>query len=102
MPISYFNGTSDKAIIDLEDHYKMTLPADYKLFLAQHDGCRIISPTYCELKFAGVDDGFIAVDVLFSTKTTNENFSLLSINNEYLEELDFIENAFLIGTDPSK
>lgn len=100
MAIIYTTGLNNLEIKALESSYSISFPDDYKLFLAYYNGYRLSSPDYCDLPCNQVDDGFIAFDVLFGSKITNDNFCLEHINNEFLEEITHISNSFLIGEDP--
>lgn len=92
-------GQSD--IIHLESYFHIKLPDDYKEFLKKYNGFRVTSPDYCDLPFMKVDNGFISFDAIFGYQTINANYDLVKMNEEFLDELSFVDNAIIIGIDPS-
>ncbi|WP_039057642.1 SMI1/KNR4 family protein [Enterobacter sp. Bisph1] len=95
-------GTSiGQSEIDLlEKNFAVTFPDDYKTFLKQYNGFRVASPDNCDIPFDKVDNGYISFDALFGHQVNNENYELTMMNDEFLDELSFIENAVIIGIDP--
>ncbi|MDN0087391.1 SMI1/KNR4 family protein [Yersinia nurmii] len=100
MPISCGNGSSDVQINNLEQLYSIHFPNDYRNFLSVYNGFVVKQPDYCELPCNDVDDGYIAFYSLFGFGVSNKNHDINHQNKEYLDELSFIEEAFIIGGDP--
>lgn len=78
----------------------VTFPDDYKHFFYKYNGFRVVSPESCDIPFNSVDNGYISFDALFGHRVNNENFDISVINDEFLDELSFIDSAVIIGTDP--
>ncbi len=85
----------------LEGRLSVTFPKDYQDFLKKYNGFRVMSPDYCDIPFDKVDNGFISFDALFGHQANNKNFDILELNEEFLDELSFIDGAIIIGIDPS-
>ncbi|WP_445375114.1 SMI1/KNR4 family protein [Photorhabdus tasmaniensis] len=100
MPINHGINVDDDKISSAEQHYSITLPESYRAFLKKYNGFYVEDPDACNLSYQGVDDGEIAFDALFGINIENENFNLTGINDYYLDELFFIKNSLIIGTDP--
>ncbi|MBD2782869.1 SMI1/KNR4 family protein [Xenorhabdus szentirmaii] len=100
MPIKHGISVDDREIFSIEQRYSITLPKSYCSFLKKYNGFYIEDPDACNLEYHGVDDGEIAFDSLFGINIENENFNLDEINNDYLDEISFIKNTLIIGTDP--
>ncbi|MDV5355025.1 SMI1/KNR4 family protein [Enterobacter asburiae] len=76
------------------------LPDDYIQFLKKYNGFWVDSSDGCELPFDKVDNGYISFDAFFGYQVNNEKFDLALANDEFLDELSFIEHAVIIGCDP--
>ncbi|MGY5956775.1 SMI1/KNR4 family protein [Kosakonia sp. BK9b] len=100
MPVSCGKPLPVTEVQTLTTKYAITLPDDYQEFLKKQNGFVVKSPDYCALDFQGVDEGIIAFDALFGLHTLNENYDLHYHNDEFLDEIAFIRNAFIIGDDP--
>ncbi|CAI2531880.1 SMI1 / KNR4 family [Serratia ficaria] len=100
MPVSCGNGLSDVQISDLEKIYGVHFPNDYKGFLSSYNGFVVKQPDYYEMHCDGVDDDLIAFYALFGLGISNKNNELSHQNNEFLDEIKFIKNVFIIGADP--
>ncbi|EDT2853159.1 SMI1/KNR4 family protein [Salmonella enterica] len=100
MPVSCGNGLAENQIRDLEKIFSLSFPDDYKDFLSRYNGFVVKQPDFCEFDYDSVDDGAIAFYALFGYGISNRNDELVYQNNEYLDEIDFISNAFIIGSDP--
>ncbi|TDB58201.1 SMI1/KNR4 family protein [Photorhabdus khanii] len=100
MPINHGINIDNSEILSIEQHYSIILPESYRAFLKKYNGFYVEDPDACNLTYHGVDDGEIAFDSLFGINIENENFNLIEMNNNYLDELLFIKNSFIIGTDP--
>lgn len=91
-------GQADIAL--LAKKFSVTFPRDYSDFLRTYNGFRVKSPDYCNMRFDKVDNGFISFDALFGHGGSNEYFDMLAMNQELLDELDFVAAAAIIGADP--
>lgn len=100
MPISYGKPANKDEIKVLERKFKISLPEDYKEFLRLKNGFVVKSPDFCELEYEGVDDGVIAFYALFGINMKNPNHDIFRQNENFLNELDFIDAKLIIGDDP--
>ncbi|XTZ39055.1 SMI1/KNR4 family protein [Salmonella enterica] len=100
MAILTGTGIGQADIDLLSRNFALTFPDDYKNFLKNYNGFWVESPDFCNIPFDKVDNGYISFDGLFGNQVNNKNFDIAVINDEFLDELSFIENAFIIGTDP--
>lgn len=100
MPISYGKPANKDEIKVLEGKLKVSLPEDYKEFLRLKNGFVVKSPDFCELEYEGVDEGFIAFYALFGINMKNPNHDIFRQNENFLNELDFIDDKLIIGNDP--
>lgn len=100
MPISCGHSATDAEISMLEKEYNILLPEDYKKFIQKYNGFVVNSPDFSEIDYDGVDEGIIAFYALFGMGTKNQNHDIKHHNDNYLGELDFIENKIIIGDDP--
>lgn len=102
MPISYGKPANKDEIKVLEGKLKVSLPEDYKEFLRLKNGFVVKSPDFCELKYEGVDEGFIAFYALFGINMKNPSQDIFRQNGIFLNELDFIDDKLIIGDDPER
>lgn len=100
MPLSYGKPAAKNAILPLLTTFRFSAPEDYQNFLQQKNGLVVKSPDYCNLPYRGVDEGKVAFSALFGINTRNKYYDLEYNNDEFLEELDFLSDALLIGDDP--
>jgi len=100
MPISCGRSVTDAEINTLEKEYNIRLPEDYKKFLERDNGFVVKSPDFSEIDYDGVDEGIIAFYALFGLGAKNHNHDIKHHNDNYLDELDFIEDKIIIGDDP--
>lgn len=100
MPVISGHGISNTEIAHLEQQFAVHFPESYKIFLSVYNGFVVTSPDYCDLLCDDVDDHSIAFYCLFGVNVSNENNDLISQNQEFLDELSFIKQAFIIGDDP--
>ncbi len=100
MPISCGKPANKDEIKILEEKFKIHLPDDYKEFLRLKNGFVVKSPDFCELEYAGVDEGVIAFYALFGINMKNPNHDIFRQNEIFLSELDFIDDKLIIGDDP--
>jgi hypothetical protein len=100
MPIVYGEGLNSEKIIEIEDKYSISFPKEYVDFLSKNNGLYIKSPEFCDFTYDKVDNGFISFHALFGINFINENFDLIENNNDYLDEISFIDSSFIIGSDP--
>lgn len=100
MPISYGKPANKDEIKVVEGEFKISLPEDYKEFLRLKNGFVVKSPDFCELEYKGVDEGFISFDALFGINMKNPNHDIFRQNENFLSELDFIDDKLIIGDDP--
>ncbi|EOT8214736.1 SMI1/KNR4 family protein [Escherichia albertii] len=100
MPIVFGKGMDLNEIKFIEDKFSIKFPHDYILFLHNCNGFYINGTDGCDIEFGHVDNKFISFESLFGVDFINDNFNLLNINDCYLNEISFIENSFIIGSDP--
>ena len=100
MPVLHGDKIKQDEIDMLEKKYGIQLEESYKFFLKSENGFLVKQPDYCEFDFDNVDDGVIALYSLYSLGNENENNELIYNNDEFLNELEFIDSAFIIGGDP--
>ncbi|WP_211463043.1 SMI1/KNR4 family protein [Collimonas silvisoli] len=99
MPIKYRPGAALDAIAELESHIAHPLPGDYKDFLISHNGLTIEYPGYCEIPFNKVESGSISFGGLFGTRINEPSMDLISFNQEFISEIDFLGKSIAIGED---
>lgn len=92
IPISYGKPANKDEIKVLERKFKISLPEDYKEFFRLKNGFVVKSPDFCELEYEGVDDGVIAFYALFGINMKNPNHDIFRQNEDFLSELDFIDD----------
>ncbi|WP_413796606.1 SMI1/KNR4 family protein [Kosakonia cowanii] len=100
MPLSYGKPAAKNAILPLLKTINFSAPEEYLDFLQKKNGLVVKSPDYCNLPYPGVDQGEVAFSALFGINTCNKYYDLKYNNDEFLEELDFLSDALLIGDDP--
>ena len=100
MPLSYGKPAAKNAILPLLTTFNFSAPEDYLDFLQQKNGLVVKSPDYFNLPYHGVDRGEVAFSALFGIDTRNKYYDLKYNNDEFLEELDYLSDALLIGDDP--
>ncbi|HCT7900780.1 TPA: SMI1/KNR4 family protein [Enterobacter cloacae] len=100
MPISCGKPANKDEIKILQAKFKISLPEDYKEFLRMKNGFVVKSPDFCELEYAGVDEGVITFYALFGMNMKNPNHDIFRQNETFLNELDFIDGKLIIGDDP--
>lgn len=101
MAIVTGTGIGQSEINQLGNHFSIAFPSDYIDFLNKYNGFRVMSPDYCDIHFDKVDNNYISFDALFGYQVNNENYDIVVMNDECSDELSFVENAVIIGTDPS-
>ncbi|AMP16084.1 SMI1/KNR4 family protein [Collimonas pratensis] len=99
MPIKYRPGATPDAINELELHIANPLPDDYKDFLISHNGLTIEYPGYCDIPSNKVESGSIAFGGLFGTRINESSMDLISFNQEFISEIDFLGKSIAIGED---
>jgi cell wall assembly regulator SMI1 len=99
MPFLYKPGLSDTDIQGLEQRLQKKLPSDYKDFLKKRNGFYATAPDYVSLALDKVDEGSIAFDRLFGLIPDEESNDLLAFNEEFIDELSFLDNSIAIGED---
>lgn len=100
MPISCGKPANKDGIKILEAKFKISLPEDYKEFLRLKNGFVVKSPDFCELEYEGVDEGVIAFYALFGMNMKKPNHDIFRQNDNFLSELDFIDDKLIICDDP--
>ncbi|MDV5356879.1 SMI1/KNR4 family protein [Enterobacter asburiae] len=100
MPLSYGKPAAKNAILPLLTTFSFSAPEAYLDFLQLLNGLAVKSPDYCNLPYHGVERGEVAFSALFGIDTRNKYYDLKYYNDEFLEELDFLSGALLIGDDP--
>lgn len=100
MPISCGKPLLGSEIHSLEMKYNTRLPDDYKEFLEKKNGFVIKSPDFSELNYDGVDEGIIAFHALFGIGTHNHYNDIDYHNDNFLNEVDFLNGKIIIGDDP--
>ncbi|EQB98841.1 SMI1/KNR4 family protein [Photorhabdus temperata] len=100
MPIVYGDGLSNKEIAEIENKYSIAFPKSYVDFLNKYNGLVVREFDACDIPYDNVDNGFISFDALFGVRFINDNFDLYEINDDYLDEISFINSCFIIGVDP--
>ena len=68
--------------------------------MASENGFVVKSPDFSELDYDGVDEGVIAFNALYGVGTQNYHFDINHHNDNYLNELDFVNDKIIIGDDP--
>ncbi|MBD2802107.1 SMI1/KNR4 family protein [Xenorhabdus sp. M] len=101
MPIVYGNGLNNEKIVEIENKYSISFSKEYIDFLNKNNGLIIRDPEFCNLPYNKVDNGYISFHTLFGLDFINENFDLIGNNDDYLDEISFIDFSFIIGSDPS-
>ena len=100
MPISCGKPANKDEIKILEEKFIISLPEDYKDFLRLKNGFIVKSPGFCELEYEGVDEGVIAFYALFGMNMKKPNHDIFRQNDNFLSELDFIDDKLIIGDEP--
>ena len=100
MPISCGKPANKDVIKILEGEFKIHLPDDYKEFLRLKNGFVVKSPGFCELEYEGVDEGFIAFYALLGINIKNPSHDIFRQNENFLNELDFVDDKLIIGDEP--
>ncbi|MFJ4068936.1 SMI1/KNR4 family protein [Pseudomonas sp. NPDC089996] len=99
MPIAYKSGLSDVEISSLEAAVNFTLPDAYKKLMARMNGFYLTDPDYGQLPLVSIEDGEVSFDRLFGVNSEEECNDLISFNEEFISELDFIKGVLAIGGD---
>jgi len=76
------------------------LPQSYLAWILGQNGLYISGSDYVDLPFDKVDDGQISFSALFGLNISNTKFDLAYSNSMYREDLDFMDEVFIIGDDP--
>lgn len=99
MPVIYKVGLKTAEVDTLQASLSKKLPLSYKSFLEKMNGFYLADPDFGELPFKAVDDGFITFDRFFGFLPDDEPNDLVSFNNEFIGELDYIGEAIAIADD---
>ncbi|MDQ0048826.1 hypothetical protein J2T18_003126 [Paenibacillus polymyxa] len=99
MSFAIESGLLPAQIAVLEEEIQRILPTGYKRFLSQYNGFYVAAPFYCNVPFDRVDNGDIDLTCFFGYEVSNKNHDLLAINDEFLDEINHVESALLIGAD---
>ena len=100
MPISCGSRLLETQIRDLEQEFSVHFPDDYRDFLSSYNGFVVKQPDFCELDCDAVDDEAIAFYALFGVSISNKNNEVRHQNKQYIDDIGFVKNAFIIGSDP--
>lgn len=100
MAVEYAKGLTPEQIDALQVELDRTLPGDYRGFLERYNGWYIDRPNDCELPYDGVESGQISFDAFLGYGLQNESFNLVDFNGEFADEIAFVEDATIVGSDP--
>jgi len=99
MSLVYKTGLKPVEIDLIESEIKRTFPDDYRAFLISANGCFVAAPEFAQIQLSAVDEGTISFDQLFGLLPGEDCNDLISFNKEFVDELDFVEEAVVIGED---
>lgn len=99
MPIVYKRGLTASDIAQVELELGKSLPVEYRIFLQEMNGFFIAAPDYVEIPLSSVAEGLISFDRLFGWLPEEECNDVVAFNQEFIEELAFLNNAIAIGED---
>jgi hypothetical protein len=99
MPIVYKRGLTASDIAQVELELGKSLPVEYRIFLQEMNGFFIAAPDYVKIPLSSVEEGLISFDRLFGWLPEEECNDMVAFNQEFIEELAFLNNAIAIGED---
>lgn len=99
MPRFYKPGLTEVELLCIERMLEKSLPADYRHFLTEMNGFYLTSPDDVDIPLSAVDEGQISVDRLFGFLPSDPVNDVVDFNKEFIEELDFLDDAIAIGED---
>ncbi|WP_175719447.1 SMI1/KNR4 family protein [Burkholderia anthina] len=100
MPVLYGVKPAEPLFAKLESQIGFGIPAEYANFLRRRNGLFIDGADYLDLDFSGVDNGTISFASLFGFDASNGNFDLIEQNERVGDEVEFLNEFFVIGDDP--
>ena len=99
MPIVYKPGLKPVDVDYIEVEISRALPIEYREFLSNMNGFYLTAPDYAQIPLNAVDEGVISFDRFFGLLPEEECNDLICFNKEFIEELDFLDEAVAIGED---
>lgn len=99
MPIVYKPGLALSEIAKLKLELNNALPDEHGDFLQKMNGFFLTAPDYVQIPLSSIDEGSISFDRMFGWLPDDECNDVVAFNNEFIEELDFLEEAIAIGED---
>lgn len=100
MSVFYSVPAVDTDIDDVAKRYSISIDPEYRQFLKKYNGIFVAGEDYVDLDFDKVENSLISFQALFGLHSTNGNFNLLNVNNDYADELSSIDSKLIIGDDP--
>ncbi|MDU8359358.1 SMI1/KNR4 family protein [Pseudomonas syringae group sp. J309-1] len=99
MPIVYRRGLQKADLDYIQSELNRSLPADYRDFLIEMNGCYLSAPDYAQIPLTAVDECAVSFDRFFGLLPLDECNDLIQFNNEFVGEVGFLKNALVIGED---
>jgi hypothetical protein len=99
MPIVYKSGLKSLDVDYIEAEISRALPVGYREFLCKMNGFYMTAPDYAQIPLNAVDEGVISFDRFFGLLPEEECNDVISFNKEFIEELNFLDEAVAIGED---
>jgi len=98
--VIFGNGLDASQLSELQSSLGIDLPSDYREFLGRYNGLYVGRPNWCQIPLDAVAQGEISFDRFYGFALENENLELLGMNAELVDELAFLEQPVVVGSDP--
>ncbi|CAI8880281.1 SMI1/KNR4 family protein [Pseudomonas sp. IT-P74] len=99
MPVVYKSGLKSADVDYIEVEISRRFSVGYRDFLCKMNGFYLTAPDYAQIPLSSVDEGVISFDRLFGLLPEEDCNDVICFNREFIDELDFLDEAVAIGED---
>ncbi|MCP1418456.1 hypothetical protein J3D47_002699 [Pseudomonas laurylsulfativorans] len=99
MPVVYKAGLKSADVDRVETGIGRGVSVDYRAFLCKMNGFYLTAPDYAQIPLSAVGEGVISFDRFFGLLPDGNCSDVICFNKEFIEELDFLDEAVAIGED---